>query len=164
MMLPTPTPSPSAAAAEAAASGVDPVLSLVIGAFGAALIAAIAGFVGAAINRRREHERWVRERRFDAYLALLQLGRRMPDATHEEMRERDEDYFDALDNAGGAVQFLGPKEVSRLALDFEGAANDLAVARGLKDSDEVRLEKLTALTQAELAFAKAARAELEVDW
>jgi hypothetical protein len=46
---------------------VDPLLSLLVGAFGAAIL----GLIGAWIQSRREHRKWLRERRYEAYRAFM---------------------------------------------------------------------------------------------
>ncbi len=112
---------------EPTAPAVDPVLSLLIGAFGAALLAALAGFVGAAINSRREHSRWVREERLNAYTAFL----RVTELTWP-MQSKDRAvwraHMDDMTAAVSVVHILGPDTVTARALlhldaqlDFGGA-------------------------------------------
>ena len=48
---------------------MDDLLPVVVGG----LVAVIGGFVGAWIQGRREHKKWLRERRFDAFVAVRSL-------------------------------------------------------------------------------------------
>ncbi len=50
---------------------MDPVALAVLSAFGGAGLTAVAGFIGALLQSRREHDKWVREQRYNAYLAYV---------------------------------------------------------------------------------------------
>lgn len=52
---------------------LDPTFQVLLTIFGGALVAALAGFVGAGIQSRREHKRWQRERRYEAFVAAYAL-------------------------------------------------------------------------------------------
>lgn len=52
---------------------MDSTLLAILSIFGGALLTACAGFLGAWIQGRREHRRWIRERRFDAYVDIISL-------------------------------------------------------------------------------------------
>lgn len=64
------------AAAAVAAPVLDPTAQILLTVFGAALVTALAGFAGAWLQGRREHARWVRERRYDAYVSAMQVAER----------------------------------------------------------------------------------------
>lgn len=64
------------AAAANTPSALDPTLQILLTVFGAALVTALAGFAGAWLQGRREHARWVRERRYDAYVGAMQIAER----------------------------------------------------------------------------------------
>lgn len=94
---------------------VDPLFSLLIGAFGASLV----GLLGAMVQSKREHTKWLRAQRLDAY------GRFMADMgewrfllEHAASRRRAEEN-DELGTvrarvlaSGDAVSLLGPKSVN----------------------------------------------------
>lgn len=52
---------------------MDPVASTLLSVFGGVAFTALAGGIGALIQSRREHARWLRERRYDAVVAALVL-------------------------------------------------------------------------------------------
>lgn len=66
-----------------APAAMDPTLLALLSIFGGAALTVAAGFVGAGIQARREHARWLRERRFDAYTALSEYLHRNKILTHD---------------------------------------------------------------------------------
>lgn len=100
------------------------------------LIAAVGGMLGSHFASKREHEKWVREKRFSAYVALNDsvaeiqvLDRRRLNLTvqiqaaadptlrayltqrGERLLERHEVMWDGLAKASSAVGVLGPQPV-----------------------------------------------------
>lgn len=71
-MTPTPTPAPEVAEAAAA---IDPTMLALLSIFGGAALTVGAGFLGAWIQSRREHEKWLREQRYEAFVRALVLIR-----------------------------------------------------------------------------------------
>lgn len=63
-------------AAVSAVTTIDPTAQVLLTIFGAALVTALAGFAGAWLQGRREHARWVRERRYEAYVSAMQVAER----------------------------------------------------------------------------------------
>lgn len=59
---------------------MEPVALALLSAFGGVTVTALAGLMGVAIQSRREHARWLRDKRYSAYLALLQELDRGDDA------------------------------------------------------------------------------------
>ncbi|PPF11413.1 hypothetical protein C5C74_07825 [Rathayibacter sp. AY1E8] len=55
------------------ASALDPTLQALLAIFGGALLAALAGLAGAAVEGKREHKRWLRERRHEAFIRAYTL-------------------------------------------------------------------------------------------
>jgi hypothetical protein len=51
---------------------MDPITLALLSAFGGVTVTALAGLFGAWIQSRREHARWPHERRYAAYLGVLQ--------------------------------------------------------------------------------------------
>lgn len=54
---------------------MDPTLLALLSIFGGAALTVIAGFIGAWIQGRREHKKWLREQRLNAYLQALAFVR-----------------------------------------------------------------------------------------
>ena len=72
----TPTVSPTAGVSGGAGeAAIDPTLLALLSIFGGAMLTALAGVWGAWRQSRREHTRWVRERRYDAYTEFVQIVR-----------------------------------------------------------------------------------------
>lgn len=68
----TPTPAPELADAAAA---IDPTALALLSIFGGVAITVIGGFIGAWIQARREHRKWLRDQRYEAFVRLLVLMR-----------------------------------------------------------------------------------------
>ena len=103
---------------------VDPVLALVVGAFGAALLTAVAGAIGALVQGKREHARWVREQRFDAYRAYLRAVERMP--SPPTRRADFEDFSEVVMDALADIGLVGPSEVMEAAMRHEALQREHA--------------------------------------
>ena len=61
-----------------ASTTLDPTLLALLSIFGGVAVTVVAGLVGAWIQGRREHRRWLRERRLEAWSGLLTLLRLQP--------------------------------------------------------------------------------------
>lgn len=107
---------------------LDPWLTLLIGALGAAALSIPAGFLGAWIASRREHEKWIREQRLDAYRELLRvLELAWPMQSKDQTVWRD--HQDAMSAALGVVTILGPDSVGMAAHTYLDATLDVASAQ-----------------------------------
>lgn len=104
---------------------VDPLVSLLVGALGAALL----GLFGAWIQSRREHAKWLREKRFAAYLTLLQVidSERMTPGTTNPTTFR---------NAASEVALTGPYALLEFSTKYLEAASKGREA-GDANTDEV---------------------------
>lgn len=153
------TPEPVAAVA----ATVDPVLSLLIGALGAAVLTVIGGFIGSLLQSRREHARWIREARLEAYRDFLRIAERMPEITSKEMTEREERYIDEMKDSLATVKLLGPDTVRIAAVKYMAAAveRSSAFVKHHKGSDAYRAaERDYVLTQT--ALIAVARTKLKI--
>lgn len=65
----------ASAADVGAAVAIDPTALALLGIFGGAALTAIAGWIGAGIQARREHTKWLRERRYETYIEFLRAVR-----------------------------------------------------------------------------------------
>lgn len=137
----TPSPSP---AAVAAATALDPTALAILSIFGGAALTVIAGFIGAWIQSRREHVRWVRERRFDAYTAadavltrMEGIERRIAMATDPIEREAlarrlDDISRDDMPDPISRLNLLGPAAVVAAKEAYQAAKDDDARATAAK--------------------------------
>jgi len=108
--------------AEAPAT-IDPWVTLLVGALGAALL----GLLGATIASRREHAKWVREQRMEAYRGFLRATETVwPSQSSDAGVWRE--YMDGMGTTLADVRLVGPKAVSEVAnahldasLTFAGA-------------------------------------------
>lgn len=60
-----------AAAATPDDAAIDPTTLALLSIFGGVIVTALVGLIGAWIQSTREHSRWIRERRLDAYIRFL---------------------------------------------------------------------------------------------
>lgn len=100
---------------------IDPLLSLLVGALGAALL----GLLGAWIQSRREHVKWVREQRLAAYLDFVRAGEGLSTWVRENTPTATKRYEDLL-SAVGAVRLVGPNEMFEAASAYLRAANEFS--------------------------------------
>ena len=108
---------------------IDPLLSLLVGALGASLI----GLLGAWIQARRDHRKWLREKRFDAYRAFLvsmstyeELAKIEPTPQNAESTlKRLRDLIENLSNSFETVSLLGPRKVNAVGQNWVNAATAL---------------------------------------
>ncbi|MCK6081479.1 hypothetical protein KZX37_08330 [Microbacterium sp. EYE_5] len=90
--------------------GIDPLTLALLSIFGGAALTAGAGLLGAWLQGRKEHNRWVRERRFEAYVAYSQA-----DDSYNLVRKK-------LDRLGEAKTDI--EEWLRLRAQSPGAAGE----------------------------------------
>lgn len=135
--------------AEQAAQGssIDPTLLALLSIFGGALIAAIAGLVGAWIQARREHRVWLREKRYEAYVTakiyMREVHRQVTnlkgarDSGDKQRREEATKQIAALEDklseTTGALMILSPAKVAIAVGNlstaiFEGKQSDVNAA------------------------------------
>lgn len=78
--------------AAAQTPSIDPTMLAFLTIFGAAAVTALAGFGLAVWQSRRDHQRWVRERRYDGFTRILALAERYSRrrSEGEEMKVRAE--------------------------------------------------------------------------
>ncbi|TFD04117.1 hypothetical protein [Cryobacterium sp. TMT1-66-1] len=91
------------------------LLSALIGA----LVVALAGLLGAFIQGRREHSKWVREQRYTAYTAFAAAVAHLRDAMEAEQPLPDAAVIHA---AVQALYILGPRSMKDAAVRLTEAA------------------------------------------
>jgi hypothetical protein len=126
-------------------TAIDPLVALLVGAFGAALLTVVGGLIGAWIQSIREHRKWLRERRFEAYrdfmINMSQLSHILSakiDASRAvNVRAGLDAWSDQIVRSGEAVSILGPKVVNAAGQDWLGAAQAQA-----EDNSEANKEAM----------------------
>lgn len=148
---------------------MDPLSLSLLSIFGGAGLTASAGLFGAWIQSRREHEKWVRERRYNAFVRVLDIMDRLSTLAQqatspsdfEELREaalhkgdklaaavslieRSDALKDELNDAIAPVLLLGPESVREALLRVTEAmkSGDEEAARGAR-RDVIRLMQQT---------------------
>jgi hypothetical protein len=103
---------------------LDPLALALLSIFGGATVTVIAGLIGAGIQGRREHRKWIRERRFEAYSQAYELleqvryfqededadysaeGKQYPDQLTPEQREKFREHLKEAREAHSPGGFL----------------------------------------------------------
>jgi hypothetical protein len=108
------------------------VLNIAGGAVGAALIGLTGAWVGSALQRRAEHARWVRERRYEANLRVLQLLDRMQQSIHNGIRiplpgtKSGAPLFEEVTDEIARISVLGPERLRDRASELRFALLSIA--------------------------------------
>ena len=129
----------------------DALLSVLVGALGASLL----GLLGAWIQSRREHTRWVREQRFAAYNGLMKLAERV--RSRDATDPVDTQYLATLFQALGTLRLVGPTAVLEAARAFGEAASTY---ENLPASDDAQMEARRAELVARISTSRKALVEL----
>ncbi|HEY4237415.1 MAG TPA: hypothetical protein VGM45_08780 [Gaiellaceae bacterium] len=133
----------------------DPVLTLLSGALAAALI----GLLGAWIQSRREHFRWVREQRLSAYLAYARETERILTKPYRGAPEDAE----RAQAATAALRLLGPTAVFDAAFAFTVSSMRYALLQREPDANPgAEGQAYLDLSTARQTFIEAARQELRI--
>ena len=101
---------------------LDPTVLAILSIFGGAALTALAGLVGAGINARREHGRWVRERRLLAYESAHKLV--------EDVRQWEND-FRGVENFRRELD----EKADKAGLSKEARAELVATGLNARNSD-----------------------------
>lgn len=125
---------------------VDPLIALLVGAFGAALLTVIGGLIGAWIQSIRDHRKWLRERRFEAYrdfmIDMAQLSElvstKITVSNAERVKTRLQAVSDDITRSAEAVSLLGPRAVNAAGQDWFGAAKNLATENSDANRESMR--------------------------
>ena len=134
-------------AAAASTPPVDPLFALLVGAFGAAVLTVSGGLIGVWIQSVGEHRKWLRERRFEAYLDFMtdmsliaRIVRTEPNEENaEKLKAEVLAWHEASDRSLDAVSILGPKAVNAAGQDWMGAT--LAFVEDRTDARDVAMRK-----------------------
>lgn len=144
----TPTPSPVADAAQTAAA-IDPTVVALL----SISLTVTAGFIGAWIQSNREHRKWLREQRYEAFLRVIGLLRQVKvlesttqstehltaDDKTEALRRaiaRLHELRNTLADATTPLRVLGPSYVEDALQDFfsaDGPDRDEAASVGAEE-------------------------------
>lgn len=136
---------------------VDPLLSLLVGALGAALL----GLLGAWIQARREHSRWIREQRLNAYLDYIRLVEMLP--MRMGLKESDIELLENLRSATAALRLLGPDRVYAAAVTLTAHAAGLNQVNREPDANRDVMKSVNdKFDDARTRLVEAARLELRI--
>lgn len=113
-------------------SVTDPLIVAVVSVFLTLIVGAIIGLVTALLARKGEHTKWLRERRYDAYVAFMvdmntlsDLISTKPTATNaRKLLDRITDYTETASAAFEAVSLLGPRKVNNAGQKWLWAITD----------------------------------------
>ena len=135
----------------------DALLSVLVGALGASLL----GLLGAWIQSRREHTRWVREQRFAAYNGLMKLAERVRSRDTSDA-SGDTEHFEQLFQSLGTLRLVGPAEVLEAARAFGEAASEFERLPSTDDPDTAdrRAELAARMSTTRRALVELMRKEL----
>jgi len=156
----TPTPSPVPYVIEVGSGGGFSLAGIATGAVGAALL----GILGAWISSLREHAKWVREERLQAYLGMLTLINgisnryvlvRSQVAAGNTVTLDEEKMLEDFPSAFAALDLLGPVRMSKLAHTLSEAI----MKQGTSNPSE---SSAKAISAAKEAFSDAARKVLKI--
>lgn len=128
-----------------AAAAIDPTVLALLSGFGGVAVTVVAGFIGAWIQGRREHEKWMRELRYEAFVNVYgitdgvrtvrrELSRletaadTEPESVALENVEALSDRLDGLKSAAASASLpfaiLGPPSVDRALTQYLRAATE----------------------------------------
>lgn len=107
---------------------IDPLASLLIGAFGAAVLTVGGGLFGAWIQSRREHARWLREERLGAYESFLISAESMLAYRADQSAQRADDLMNTMHASAATARLLGPDSVFAAIVAHEQSCQDLLYA------------------------------------
>lgn len=147
------------AAATSNDTAIDPTLLAVLSIFGGVALTALAGLLGAWIQSRREHEKWLREKRLEAFTTsriYVRRARALIADFREAQRKAAEGDQSAAAKNHAAERFAELKaESNRLLADFAESSTPLTIL-GPDDVDDAITAFSKALTDNDSDAAKAA--------
>jgi len=125
--------------ATAPAIDTDPLVVAIVSVSLTLVVGIVVGLVTALLSRRGEHAKWVRERRFDAYVAFMidmeavttLHGAAITAVNASKMAARAESIVERVPAAFEAVSLLGPRSVNAAGQNWVWAI----VAYGQDKSD-----------------------------
>lgn len=132
-------------AAAASSPPIDPLFSLLVGAFGAAVLTVSGGLIGVWIQSVREHRKWLRERRYEAYLHFMtdmsqisKIVRTEPTRENAaDLKAKLDAWIDGVGRSMDEVSVLGPKSVNAAGQDWMAATTAFAVDRSEEKSESM---------------------------
>lgn len=115
----------------AAVATTDPLIVAIVSVALTLIVSVVVGLLTAWLSRRGEHAKWLRERRFDAYLAFMidmdafvELASNTSKPTSATVA-RLEKLFERFSASHEAVSLLGPKRVNAAGQKWIWAAGEV---------------------------------------
>lgn len=149
---------------EAAVATINAAWIALAAGLAGVILTVIGGLIGAIIQGRREHAKWIRDQRLSAYAAHLA-------ATDNYLRaaQQDEDYSElsgvSTDSirALSVVQLVGPDHIAESAAAFQTAMKETAKRLNLYPRDPAWNHLEDDRLAKRKAFIAAARKQVNVD-
>lgn len=145
-------PTPVAAAGAVA---LDPTLLVLLSIFGGALVSVIGGIAGSIIQAHRTHKRWIRERRYEAwveFMAIMALWQNAPWVKGLGRRKID---YPPMMRTLSEVIMLGPKRIVPISIRVSELSTQ--AVEGKRPSDDE-------LANANAEFYAVARNIMKIDF
>lgn len=124
---------------------VVPILSLVGGAAGAAIINGAFGIKKLKEDRRDEHQRWLRDKKQEAYVDFFETSRVVLNLAFHDVSQSNQSQINDAANAvkGSPIRLLAPTEViERFDRAYDLMAKCVAIAQNGDLSVEDRTNQL----------------------
>ncbi len=86
------------------------------------------GLLGAWIQSKREHARWVRQHRLDAYVTFLNVTENATSRHNRPASDDDAEALDQFSDALNTLRMVGPDNVFNAAWDYWGSLMEYASA------------------------------------
>ncbi|MGX1694069.1 hypothetical protein ACWIBQ_01620 [Microbacterium keratanolyticum] len=148
---------------------MDPTTLAVLSIFGGAALTAVAGFVGAWLQGRREHSRWLREQRYEAFTRFMAYQHRV-DVIKNKSDRLDAQMASAISDAKRDLLRADTQVLRSELSELEATIPDAVTAMYLLGSRDVEAKGRAYMQgrldgddrAAEAAFLEAMRAALGV--
>ena len=135
---------PPTATPEIAAT--DPLVVAIVSVSLTLVVGVVVGVISAYLTQRGEHAKWMRERRYDAYIAFMidmDLLMTLADTTisasnAETVKTRIDAYTERAAAAFEAVSLLGPRSVNAAGQRWVWAIADYLKTKDDHDNEELK--------------------------
>jgi len=115
----------------------DPLVVAIVSVILTLIVGVVVGLVTALLARKGEHAKWLRERRYEAYVAFITdmdafiaLANTKPTMLNAmKIAARSDALTERMPDAFEAVSLLGPREVNATGQQLVWAANDFGTTK-----------------------------------
>lgn len=135
-------------------------MELLLTALGGAAVTAAAGVLGAWVQGRREHKRWVRERRYEAYVRFLAGAERFGYAFRMNDQSLVEGTTGSLQEAIAEFSMLGPDTIYDAAKNYHAQLG--RYIQSARNGPQAMQQAMDAVTTSKAVLIELARKELKI--